>query len=68
MIRLREVHSEAVSGHLPIYLDLGVYGHGPWLRSLHMSGIVPHIGHLSRDRKTWYTMTGYMEEARTWIL
>ena len=30
----REVYSEAVSGHFPIYLGLGVYGHGPCLHSL----------------------------------
>ncbi len=33
IIRPREVHSEAVSGHFPIYLGLGVYGHGTCLHS-----------------------------------
>ncbi len=28
---------------------------------------LPRVG-LSRDRKTGYTKTGYMEEAKTWIL
>ncbi len=34
MIRPREVHSQAVSGHFPIYFGLGVYGHGTCLHSL----------------------------------
>ena len=32
------MHSEAVSGHFPIYLRLGVYGHGTCLHSLHGGG------------------------------
>ena len=34
IIRPREAHSEAVSGHVSIYLGLGVYGHGMCLHSL----------------------------------
>ena len=33
IIRRWEVHSEAVSEHFPIYLGLGVYGHGHGLAS-----------------------------------
>ncbi len=33
----RDVHSEAVSWHFYIYLDLGTYGHGMCLHSLHQN-------------------------------
>jgi hypothetical protein len=49
MIRPREVNSEAVSGHFPIYLGLGVYGHGPWYVSA-----LPSITHL----RMWVVVRG----------
>ncbi len=49
------MHSEAVSGHLYIYLDLGTYGHGMCLVSRQPPSV-------DRNAKT-----GYMEEAKTRI-
>ena len=39
----REVDSEAVSGNFPIYLGLGVYGHGTCLHSLHEATCWPFV-------------------------
>ena len=34
------MHSEAVSGHLYIYLGLGIYGGGACLHSVHLAKVI----------------------------